>query len=386
MTSSSKTTDVLITNGWDRIAYNILRGLSNKGLKVAFGTDNYLGMGYYSKCATFKFIHHNYKKSEEAFVQDLLNVFEEFHPLVYIPSGEEVFAVSRNLDRLSSSGVKIPVSDISTLEMLNNKIHSFKISTKAGVPTPETIIPENLADIENFINNHHLPVIIKKGWSRSAEGVIIIDDKNVNHLEEIINHNKFEYRKFIVQKFVDGETYGVSLLMNKGQTRAIFTHKRLRERKLKGGPSTLRISTKHSVLEDYAQRILHSVNFYGVAMVEFKFNPETNNAWFIEVNPRFWGSVGLAINSGVNFPYLLYRMALDGDVNPVFDYKQNITAKWLLGDLVALSKNILADGIQKNGRIEFPKPDFFDDFYNDDPLPFFAWMYLLIRRKFVKLK
>ncbi len=38
--------DVMLTNGWDRIAYNVLRGLAKEGLKVTFGTDNYLGMGY----------------------------------------------------------------------------------------------------------------------------------------------------------------------------------------------------------------------------------------------------------------------------------------------------------------------------------------------------
>lgn len=72
--------DVMLTNGWDRIAYNILRGLAKEGLKVAFGTDKYRGMVYYSKYASAKFIHHNYKSSERFFIIDILSAIKKFSP------------------------------------------------------------------------------------------------------------------------------------------------------------------------------------------------------------------------------------------------------------------------------------------------------------------
>jgi predicted ATP-grasp superfamily ATP-dependent carboligase len=386
LNSTNDKINVIITNGWDRIAYNILRGLSKENLKVAFGTDNLLGMGYYSKLAAAKFIHHNYKISEILFIEDLVKAFSKFKPDVYIPTGEEIFAVSRNLELLSKSGVKIPVSDINTLEKLNNKTISFRIAELAGLPVPETIIPKNEKDIIEFINKIGFPVIIKKGWSRSAEGVCKVDNKSVDEIPSIIKEYNLEYGKFIVQKFVKGETYGVSVLMNKGEVRSVFTHKRLREKIRTGGPSTLRMSTTNSLLEDYAVKLLGSIKFHGVAMIEFKYDEKTDNAWFIECNPRFWGSVGLAINSGVNFPYLLYRMAIDGDVESVKNYKKGVVVEWWLGDKIAQLKNFLS--FNGNLKIKFNSKsiDYFDDFYKEDPLPFFAWIYLLIRRKLVKLK
>jgi predicted ATP-grasp superfamily ATP-dependent carboligase len=49
----------------------------------------------------------------------------------------------------------------------------------------------------------------------------------------------------------------------------------------------------------------------GVAMVEFKLDRRKGNAAkLIDVNGRFWGSLQLAILSGVDFPYYLYQLAV----------------------------------------------------------------------------
>jgi len=379
--------DVLITNAWDRIGYNVLRGLAGKGLNVALGTDNYLGMAYYSHYCAAKFIHSNYKLSEQNFIEDVTKAIQKFQASVYIPTGEEVFAVSRNLERFKNLNVNIPVSDINTLEILNNKIFSYEIAKSAEVPVPDTIVPQSLDEIINFIQQSGKRAVIKKGWSRSAQGVFFLNgNENEKVIKKILSGSKLEFGKFIIQRYVSGETYGVSLLMNHGEPRAIFTHKRLREKIKSGGPSTLRVSARNQLLEEYAVRLLNSIKFHGVAMLEFKYDERTKQGWFIEVNPRFWGSVGLAINSGVNFPYLLYKMAIDGDVEPVFNYREGFKAKWLLGDISAITKNIFFGKTLSEFKKLFNEADIYDDYYKDDKLPFYAWIYLLFRRKIVKLK
>jgi predicted ATP-grasp superfamily ATP-dependent carboligase len=379
--------DVLLTNAWDRIGYNVLRGLVGKGLNVALGTDNYLGMAYYSHYCAAKFIHSNYKLSEKNFIQDVINAIQKFHASVYIPTGEEIFAVSRNLNQFKNLNIRIPISDINTLEKLNNKILSYEVAKSAEVPVPDTIVPQSLDEIISFIKQSGRRVVIKRGWSRSAQGVFFLNgDENDKVIKKIISDNKLEFGKFIIQRYVCGETYGVSLLMNQGEPRAIFTHKRLRERIKSGGPSTLRVSTRNQLLEEYAVRLLSRVKFHGVAMIEFKYEEIKKQGWFIEVNPRFWGSVGLAINAGVNFPYLLFQMAIDGDVEPVLSYKEGLKAKWLLGDISVVAKNIFSDKTLSKFKKLLNEADIYDDYYKDDKLPFYAWIYLLFRRKLVKLK
>jgi predicted ATP-grasp superfamily ATP-dependent carboligase len=75
-------------------------------------------------------------------------------------------------------------------------------------------------------------------------------------------------------------------------------------------------------------------------MVEFKIDPRDGLPKLMEINPRFWGSLALAIHAGVNFPYLLYRMSRGETIAPVEHYKEGIMCRWLLfGDLLHFFSN-----------------------------------------------
>ena len=70
-------------------------------------------------------------------------------------------------------------------------------------------------------------------------------------------------------------------------------------------------------------------------MVEFRIDKRNGAPILMEVNPRFWGSLQLSIMSGVDFPYLLYKMYKCGDVEKNLSYKKGIKCRWLLpGDIL----------------------------------------------------
>jgi predicted ATP-grasp superfamily ATP-dependent carboligase len=122
--------------------------------------------------------------------------------------------------------------------------------------------------------------------------------------------------------------------------RACFVHRRLRDYPVRGGPSTLRESVRHPQIEELGIRLLRSLQWYGVAMVEFKVDPRDNQPKLMELNPRFWGSLALAIHAGVDFPYLLYKMAMGEEFDPVLDYEVGVRCRWLLpGDILHFLTN-----------------------------------------------
>ena len=54
----------------------------------------------------------------------------------------------------------------------------------------------------------------------------------------------------------------------------------------------------------------------------------------MEINGRFWGSLQLAIDAGVNFPFLLLNMAMGkAETLPEDGYRVGVKSRWLLGDL-----------------------------------------------------
>ncbi len=133
-----------------------------------------------------------------------------------------------------------------------------------------------------------------------------------------------------------GAALGVGVLMNfSSEPRATFAYRRLREYPVGGGPSTLRESVRDETLCRTTERLLSALGWTGVAMAEFKVDPRDGRPKLLEVNPRFWGSLHHAILSGVDFPHLLCRMAIDGDVPPLGEYRVGVRSRSLIhGDLM----------------------------------------------------
>ena len=67
-------------------------------------------------------------------------------------------------------------------------------------------------------------------------------------------------------------------------------------------------------------------------MVEFGMTRD--GPVLFEVNPRWWGSLALAIVSGVDFPKI-YRDVVVGGAEPVVDWKEGVVCKhFLFGDIM----------------------------------------------------
>jgi predicted ATP-grasp superfamily ATP-dependent carboligase len=183
----------------------------------------------------------------------------------------------------------------------------------------------------------------------------------------------------IVQECIPpgGDALGVAVLMNfASEPRASFVYRRLREYPITGGPSTLRESIWNPELQEGAERLLSSLGWVGVAMVEFKVHPGDRRPKLLEVNPRFWGSLHHAIVCGVDFPFLLYTLAMQGDVASVRGYRVGVKSRSLLhGELLHFLTN--PDRFRlKPALHDFSIPD--DVLSADDPLPTLGRIFSLV--------
>ena len=374
---SREASDVLVSQGWGRIAYNVVRSLARQGLKVVVGTDEFRGMSVFSRYVPATFRHPSFVTQTPEFVRAVTEALQRYSPKVYLPTNEDTYVAARYIDDLQATGVIVPVASFGTIKRLHNKNELMSLVKCLGIPAPETIVPRSESDIRAFCRAFGSPIVLKRISSSGARGVLYLtEDEIVREWNDRLGRRMFT-TGVVLQQFVNGTGHGVSMLFNRGQLRAQFTHKRLREKPVTGGMSTVRMGVIHPALETYAERLLESVSFHGVAMVEFKYDHNTGQCWLLEVNPRFWGSLALAVQSGVDFPYLLYRMATEGDVLPVTRYRAGLVVKWLIGD-------IGASLIQWKRSSRWVSQGY-DDFHWDDPLPFFGgnvlslWKFLATR-------
>jgi carbamoylphosphate synthase large subunit len=141
----------------------------------------------------------------------------------------------------------------------------------------------------------------------------------------------------VLQEYIEGKGFGYFALYDRKRAlKAQFCHRRIREYPTHGGPSSCCESIHDPELVRIGRRLLESLEWTGLAMVEFKFDEVRKQYFIIEVNPRYWGSLPLAVNSGVNFPVLHILSALDWDYDPVLEYRLGVKVRFFERDLKAL--------------------------------------------------
>jgi hypothetical protein len=98
---------------------------------------------------------------------------------------------------------------------------------------------------------------------------------------------------------------------------------------------------RRSILVERSPRRCSTLGFEGVAMVEYKVETASGTPYLMEINGRFWGSLQLAVDAGVDFPRLLAESALGADTGPVPAYKVGVRSRWWWGDVDQLLTRLI---------------------------------------------
>lgn len=216
-------------------------------------------------------------------------------------------------------------------------------NSKVSEHLPEHLLLKSGEDI-SAIESMDFPVFIKydelyRKNSSNFSGVVEAD--NADGASEILNCSLHDYDRILVQEFVEGVGCGVFLLIFDGEVKAKFMHLRVHEVPYTGGASSLRKNWwNEEVYQDALAKVL-AIGWQGVVMVEYRWKPETNDFYLMEMNCRFWGSLHLALFSGVDFPKLLIDCC-DGRIsNEVVCSKEKISCRFTFPKEVNYIKSIL---------------------------------------------
>ncbi len=333
---------VFVTDGQWRKTLAVVRSLGKKGIEVTVGENTRFATSLFSKYATKRVIYPSSRTKPDVFVEFLINELKQDPYDILFPMEEDtLLLIAKNKDRFSRLTYLL-IPDCEKIEFARNKKNIIQKAQELDIPCPKTWFIGHIGEVERIAKTIQYPVVIKPQISFGSYGI-----KRAINEEELISKYKEAHKAYplpLIQESIpqEGEAFGVSALFNKdSELRAVFVHKRLREYPVTGGPSTLRESVKNPKIQELGLRLLKALSWVGVAMVEFKVDPRDGEPKLMEVNPRFWGSLQLAILSGVDFPYLIYRMVKEGDIKPVLDYKIGVRCRWMFpGDFLHFFSNL----------------------------------------------
>jgi predicted ATP-grasp superfamily ATP-dependent carboligase len=303
-------TKVFVTDARYKHTLGAIRSLGKEKFYIIAGSSHRKSQCFYSKFCRERVLYPD-PSNENKFVQFMLDYVQKHHMDSLLPIGYTTTDIISKYKKEFSAFIKVPVADYKKMKIAGNKDQTMSFAEQIGISIPKTYKTPD--EIDTF------PVVVK--GIRESGHVLY-----VNSLEEL---TRVDLSGTIVQEYIPGDGYGFYSLFNRGTCRAFFMHRRLKEYPITGGPSVVAESVYDETLKELGLRLLNKLKWHGVAMVEFKKDRRDGTFKLMEVNPKFWGSLGLSIASGVNFPYLTIKMALDGDIEPVTRYTLGVRYRWI---------------------------------------------------------
>jgi predicted ATP-grasp superfamily ATP-dependent carboligase len=331
---------VLVTDGRQRPALAIVRSLGRRGLPVLVGAETPASLASSSKYCEGHLTYPSPELDQKAFDRFMLGLARRGEVDVILPVTDVAMAaISANQDALRHY-CALACPPFGAFEAVTDKWSLIRRAEACRVPTPRTRLVNGLSDLREIEGIADEPAVVKPvrsrvrtgaGWTATAVHYVR-GRAEIRHLFEDIEY--LQRCPSLVQQRIVGPGVAIFVLFEHGRLLADFAHRRLREKPPSGGASVLCESVAVDPrLREFAIRLLGPLGWHGVAMLEFKQDARTGDLYLIEVNGRFWGSLQLAIASGVDFPFMTYQLAIGERPSVPRSYAVGVKCRWLLGDL-----------------------------------------------------
>ena len=335
---------VLVLDASERASLAFIRSLGRRGFHITAADHVTFSLGHLSRYCKKRIIYPSPEKSCPLFVKAIKLLLKKENFDVVIPVSEfTVTILSYYKDELNDYAL-IAVPDYDQYVKTYDKANTVQHLHICRLPHPSTYMINDIGEIKEVAHVIKYPAVIKPRrkvyWLDGKAYVLKVTSEHyVGNPKELITKYQQIVQKGkllklgllpIIQEYIPGETYGVEILSCRGEVKAIFMHKRLAEYPITGGASTFRESVYLKELVDIGQAVSYTFKWHGLAMIEVKIDKRDGTPKIIEINGRPWGSLPLAVNAGVDFPYLYLEMLLGNNLREHRSYYVGLKQAWLL--------------------------------------------------------
>lgn len=347
---------VLVTDGEQRAALAIVRSLGRAGYNVCACSARGRSLAGASRHCRREARVADALADPRTFLADVMALVRTWSVDILIPVSEAaLLSILPARERFEAT--RIPFADADTFGRVSDKELVLRAAPHFGIGVPEQwtlACPE--AHIGLDPDALAFPLVIKPSRSieerdgqRSKVSVRYAADQR--QLQMQVAELDASAYPLLLQRRVRGPGVGVFLLLWDGRTVAVFSHRRIREKPPSGGVSVYRESIPADpALVERSRALLEHFGWQGVAMVEYKLDEVSGVPYLMEINGRFWGSLQLAIDAGVDFPSLLLSAAAGESPEPVLQYRTGLRSRWWWGDVDHLLARLRTTSNQLESR------------------------------------
>ena len=376
---------ILVTDGNQRSALAVVRSLGKAGHRVHVTAPSLPALASVSRYCVEAAEVPAPAADSEGFAERIGTLGRRWDIDVLIPATDAAMAAAlTHRDRLEPMLIPAPAAE--DFLAISDRARLLEEASALGITIPEQTVlpcPDEIQGVTERARVFPLAIKPARAYTSPNGGPpaprVRYCDRPEN-LRRVLSEFPAAAYPLLLQQTVLGDGMGVFLLLWEGELVAAFAHRRIREKPPSGGVSVLRESVALDPrLTELSRRLLERFSWQGVAMVEYKGTPEA--PVLMEVNGRFWGSLQLALDAGVDFPRLLVDAALGRPLAPPPPYRVGVRTRWMWGEVDHFASIVLGRSLPagaREGRLRpalaamrgWLKPAHNEVFRASDPRPF----------------
>jgi len=350
-----------------------IHSLAKKGLEIHVGSYRRNCPGIFSRFPKKRYIYPSPFESEDAFIEEIINILKQENYKVTIIFGEHNANVLTRFKNELEKFTILPINDFDKYIKCRDKKNTLKMAQKIGVPTPKTYFPDEMG-IENIAETITYPAVLKPNESFGARGITY--PVSSEELIALYRQTKEEYGECHVQEFIPpgGGQFKAEIFHDKNMRLIGWcVYEKIRFYPPKGGSSTFNRTVDRPDILKLGAKILQEIGWFGIGDCDFIGDPRDGKPKLMEINSRITRSIRICTLAGVDFPYMLYKLATGGKLNTDLGYRVPVYMRYLLSDVLWFFRSKerfnsnpgFFSGLFKSWHEEI--------FTTEDPLPFLGF-------------
>ncbi len=289
----------------------IARSLGRRGVEVHAAPSDFSSPALKSRYIAAAHRLPPYPLDPRAWESALARLIADYGFRKVVPTSDSgLFMLRHHAEALGRE--RIGIANEAALEIFSDKANTRALAERHGVAVALGRLVGSGEKAEDLAEALGLPLVLKPRASyalgdiatkRSARVV-----RDVDELDRQLRSGAWD--GCVAESFFPGIGVGLSVLASEGRILFAYQHRRLHESS-DTGASTKRVSEPADpALLAAILPLAAETRLDGVAMFEFRVDRRSGRHVLLEVNPRFWGSLPLAVAAGADFPALWWDLAL----------------------------------------------------------------------------
>jgi D-aspartate ligase len=340
----------------------IARSLGEGGARVIGLTAQRRIYGNYTRYADVRFCPDSREQPQELlrFLLALRNQLPS-GGLIFPTRDDDVLFLDRHREELEAH-FSLVIPGRAALEVCLDKWQTYRWSQEAGIDSPRCWRITGLDDVVRALPQVHFPCVLKpvsahqwrqgRNWAIVGSRKAVAVDTAEQALAEYRNVMRAE-RTALLQEMVPGGDdclwIAACYLNRDARFVAGFTAQKVLQVPPRFGTGCIVQTVDAPEVLERAGRLLERMGYSGIAEVEFKRDPVSQEYKLIEINPRAWDQHPLGRACGVDLIHIAYCDRAGLPLPPIVNPQGGLKWKWVAEDVFAIL--VLQALFRRDGRL-----------------------------------